>query len=235
VSRRPALLLDAVGTLIRLCEPPARTYERVARSHGIERPRPDLERDLGRALAALRPPRCDDGLLDAMPEREREGWRGVIRTALGDTAADGACFDALWAHYAEPAAWQVQPGALPALLGARRQGLALGVVSNMDARLPALLDALGFPAFDALVLPSNCGHAKPDPRIFEVALERLGSSTRTALYIGDRERDCVEAARAAGVHTLRYDPAAATAADGVLGAWSDLPKAVPQAGLDCGA
>jgi len=232
MSARPALLLDAVGTLIRLREPPVATYHRVAQRHGVARTRADLDRDLGRAMARLRPPRCDDGRLDAMPAREREGWRGVIREALGDAAADGSCFDALWALYAEADAWEVQPGAVAALLAARGNGFALAVVSNMDARLPALLDALGFPAFDALVLPSNCGHAKPDPRIFAVVLDRLACSAAGALYVGDREKDCVEAARAAGLHALRYDRDAAGTSDRVLRAWSELGVAVARSGLD---
>jgi putative hydrolase of the HAD superfamily len=232
VSPRTALLLDAVGTLIRLREPPAATYQRVAEQHGVGRPRADLERDLAHAMGRLRPPRCDDGRLDAMPEREREGWRGVIRAALGDGAADGTCFDALWALYAEPEAWQVQPGAVAALEHARREGVALAIVSNMDARLPALLDALGFPAFDALVLPSNCGFAKPDARIFAVALERLRRPAAGALYVGDREKDCVEAARAAGLRAVRYDAAAPRTTEGVLRAWSDLGVAIPRSGLD---
>ena len=232
MSAPTALLLDAVGTLIRLHEPPAETYLRVARRHGIERPRAELERDLGLALSRLRPPRCDDGRLDAMPAREREGWRGVIRESLGDAAADGPCFAALWEHYAQPVAWEVQPGAGAALAAARADGLQLAIVSNMDARLPALLDALGFPAFDALVVPSNCGHAKPDGRIFAAALARLGRRPSEALYVGDRDKDCVDSACAAGVRGLRYDPSAARTGDGVLRAWSELCSATPRPGLD---
>ena len=42
------------------------------------------------------------------------------------------------------------------------------------------------------------------------------------LYIGDRELDCVDAARAAGLRALRYDPAADDGAPDVLGSWDDL-------------
>ncbi len=82
-----ALLLDAVGTVIRLREPPVRVYARIAESHGIGVDTAQLERRL-RAQLARPPSLALDGLqLSEVPKREREGWRSVVREALGDTAA----------------------------------------------------------------------------------------------------------------------------------------------------
>jgi putative hydrolase of the HAD superfamily len=94
----------------------------------------------------------------------------------------------------------------------------------MDSRLPALLVLLGLDRdFDDVVIPAVCGFAKPDPRIFDFALTRLGIEPGEALYIGDRERDCVEAARAAGLAALRYDPAGSSSDAQVLTDWRLLP------------
>jgi putative hydrolase of the HAD superfamily len=93
----------------------------------------------------------------------------------------------------------------------------------MDARLPGLLAGLGLrQSLDVLVLPSTCGLAKPDPRIFAFALAQLGVSAEAALYVGDRETDCVAAARAAGLHAWRLDPEAPPGTANVLTAWVEF-------------
>ena len=101
-----ALLLDAVGTLIELREPPLEVYLRAAQAHGIAADPRDVGPRLRDALGGLPAPVCE--ALDAEDRRrcEREGWRDVVRKALGDEAADGPCFDALFDGYAEAAAWR---------------------------------------------------------------------------------------------------------------------------------
>ncbi len=220
-ARLSVLLLDAVGTLIRLREPAAAVYVRVAARHGLVRVRPDVER----ALEAVRiaPPPLDGVPLAEIPAHEREGWRAIVRAVLGEAASDGPCFDDLYAAFARPEAWQLIDGARDALRTARALGLRCAVVSNMDSRLPGVLAGLGVAeAIDAIVLPSSCGFAKPDPRIFAFALARLGVPADQALYVGDREIDCVASARSAGVHAWRLDPAAPSDVANVLRGWAEL-------------
>jgi len=220
-TRLEALLLDAAGTVLRLREPAAEVYVRIASRHGIKRAPADVARSL--AVSHIAPPPLAGVPLSEVPAREREGWRSVVREALGDAAADGPCFDAIFAAFARPDAWQLVPGLNEALRAARAHGLRIAVVSNMDARLPGLLNALGLgEALDALLLPSTCGLAKPDPRIFALALSRLGVKAEAALYVGDRELDCVAAARAAGLHAWRLDPGAASGTSNVLSGWPEL-------------
>jgi putative hydrolase of the HAD superfamily len=202
-----ALLLDAVGTLIALREPPALVYTRTARACGL---RVD-EAQVASRLASVRigPPALEGVPLDEIPARERAGWREVVRSALGDAAADGATFERLWAHYATGAAWRLEPDALASLESLRGAGWCAGVVSNMDVRLARVLDDLGVLArIDTLVNPASCGRAKPDPETFHAALRRLGAAAAHSVYVGDRERDCVAAARRAGLRGIVYAPAA---------------------------
>ncbi|MFC4906073.1 HAD family hydrolase [Actinomadura gamaensis] len=51
---------------------------------------------------------------------------------------------------------------------------------------------------DEIVLSCDVGYAKPDPRIFEAALRRLGVAAEDALFIDDAPAN-VEAARALGL------------------------------------
>ena len=50
------------------------------------------------------------------------------------------------------------------------------------------------------------GVEKPDPRIFRIALERLGVAASRALYVGDIRAVDEAGARAAGMHFVLIDP-----------------------------
>ena len=213
-----------MGTVIRLREPPTRVYARVAQFHCIELDPRVLERKLVARLARLAPPPFEGVSLNDIPQREREGWRAVVREVIGDAAADGPYFDHLFALYGAADTWEVVPGVPEMLDRVRAREIRVALVSNMDARVITLLEELKLRSrLNAIVIPSNCGLAKPDPRIFHTALERLQVSSQAGLYIGDRDVDCVDAARAAGLRALRYDPSADSRAQDVLRSWEQLP------------
>jgi putative hydrolase of the HAD superfamily len=204
-----AVLLDAVGTLLRLREPVGETYARLGAAHGVRIAAWRLE-DAFRRVRAATPP-LDFGELSAaeIPGRERQAWRALVRgTFLAADAAQrpgdfDACFEALWRHFASTAAWALRPGAAEALAALRASGRRTAVVSNFDHRLPRILAGLGVAGLlDAVVLPMDAGAAKPDPRPFRLALERLGATPGEAACVGDdRERD-LAAARALGLHAV---------------------------------
>jgi len=113
----------------------------------------------------------------------------------------------LFHRFGTPEAWEVYPDVLPAFEALRARGLRLAVISNWDDRLPGLLDALGLgPYLTAVVYSSDVGTEKPDPAIFEVALERLGLEWPEAvLHVGDSLRHDVEGAQAAGMRAVHLD------------------------------
>jgi putative hydrolase of the HAD superfamily len=133
----------------------------------------------------------------------------VVAEAFGTAAsAPGfeACFGELYAHYATPAAWRVFPDVLPALTALRAEGLRLAVVSNFDGRLPGLLADLGLAALlDTIVYSSRTASAKPDGRIFQEALSRVGVSPAQAMHVGDGEAEDVAGGRAAGLRAVLLD------------------------------
>jgi len=218
-----ALLLDAEGTLMHLAEPAHEVYARHAAAHGFERAAADIARMLPQRIRERGAPLVAGVPLDQIPDLERESWRSVIRDVLGPRAADGACFDSLFAHYGTAEAWRTAQGALAALREARAGGWRIAVVSNMDARLETLLADLGLAELiDAALFPARSGLAKPDTRIFRAALAALGLPDGGGLYVGDRERDCLEGARRAGLQTLRYDPDGDPSDPQILPAWDAL-------------
>jgi HAD superfamily hydrolase (TIGR01509 family) len=60
-------------------------------------------------------------------------------------------------------------------------------------------------AFDVAVISGREGVAKPDRRIFEILVERVGRPPRDLLFVDDSLKN-VEAARAFGLEALHYAP-----------------------------
>jgi putative hydrolase of the HAD superfamily len=204
-----AALFDAAGTLIELREPVGETYARYAREYGVDLPGWRID-DAFRRVFANAPPLVFPGIApDAVTTLERAWWRESVRSTF--LATDGtarfddfdACFDALFEAFSQTDTWRLRPGCLAMLERLRARGIAIGVVSNFDRRLPGLLARLGIaPLVDTVVLPSDAGAAKPDPRIFELALARLGVTAAAAVFVGDSPDDDLRGAEATGLRTV---------------------------------
>jgi putative hydrolase of the HAD superfamily len=87
------------------------------------------------------------------------------------------------------------------------QGVTLGVISNWDDTLDAILERKGLRGFFAVVLASGTlGVAKPSRAIFERALALVGARADEAWHVGDDPNaDAIGASRA-GLHALLLDP-----------------------------
>lgn len=133
----------------------------------------------------------------------------------------------------------VEPSVLRALADLKDRGYHLGLVSNVSL-LPHLmradLDRLGITEYlDGSVFSSEIGVRKPDPRIFQEALARVGAEPAGAVFVGDRLYDDVGGAQAVGMRAVQVrrfrreeDPAAhpdavledVTELAGVLESWN---------------
>ena len=119
--------------------------------------------------------------------------------ALRDTLLDMHQQQHLWATN--------DPRIGGALERLRAAGYRLGVVSNSDGRAASALAACGLLAHFEIVIDSGeVGIEKPDPRIFALALERMGVAPDDAIYVGDLYEVDVVGARAAGLDVVLLDP-----------------------------
>lgn len=98
------------------------------------------------------------------------------------------------------------PDVMPTLHALRQRGLRLAIVSNWDASLQSHCDELGLtPLFDAIVGSQAVGYEKPNPRIFEIALERMQAAPEHVVHIGDIYVSDVVGARRAGITPILLD------------------------------
>jgi putative hydrolase of the HAD superfamily len=99
------------------------------------------------------------------------------------------------------------PGVPEALRALRAAGLGLIAVSNSDGSVESGLAQQGLRGLlDGVVDSHLVGFEKPDPRIFEHALELAGAPRDRVLHVGDLYATDVLGARAAGLHALLLDP-----------------------------
>ena len=208
-GRIQAVIFDAAGTLILLREPVGETYARIALEHGVEVSAGRLDEAFQRVFAAAEPNVHPGEPLWRAERLEREWWHQRVRESF--RAADqmlrfddfDGYFDAVWSHYASAEAWGPAPGAAAALETLAEAGRLIAVLSNFDQRLRGLLRAFDLhEPFDAITTPADAGAAKPDRRIFDVCLKRLGTVRHRSVYVGDRYDEDIEGARAAGIHAI---------------------------------
>jgi len=124
----------------------------------------------------------------------------------------------LWEH--------VEPDVEPALAALRDRGLRLVVVSNANGRLRHLFDRLQLTRwFDHLLDSHEWGVEKPDPRLFQLALEQARAEPSRTVHVGDLYHVDVTGARRAGLRdAVLFDSAGLY--DGV-----DCPRVRSFAGL----
>jgi HAD superfamily hydrolase (TIGR01509 family) len=142
-----------------------------------------------------------------------DGWSMLMQELLVLAGIDREralrALPALKAAHLDFNFWRRVPDGLPEALGrARSLGLRLGVVSNSEGRLAALLERVGLASHFEVVVDSQLeGVQKPGAEIFVRALERMGVSAARAVYAGDIPEVDVLGARAAGISGVLVDPA----------------------------
>lgn len=83
--------------------------------------------------------------------------------------------------------------------------LAVGAISNTNAVHVAWLDAHApeLNEFELVIMSNEVGLRKPDPEIYELAMEILDASPAQILYVDDRAEN-VEAARQLGTNAILH-------------------------------
>jgi putative hydrolase of the HAD superfamily len=203
-----AVFFDAAGTLFRVRGSVGQAYAAVAARHGVTAAAEDIERRF-RSVFRDMPPMCFPGVpTEDLPEHERAWWRQVVRRAFAGFHFGGfeTFFRDLFDYFARGDSWELFPDVRWTLSGLRGCSLRLAIVSNFDSRLIQICEGLDIaPFFDAVVISSQAGCAKPDPKIFAIALERIGAAPAEALHVGDSEALDVKGAEAAGLRGLLID------------------------------
>lgn len=93
------------------------------------------------------------------------------------------------------------------MLDALRGQIPMGLVTDaQSAYARGELHQVGIlDYFDPIIVSGDYGYRKPDPRLFQLAIDALGAPAENILYVGnDMHRD-IYGARQAGMQTLMFD------------------------------
>lgn len=175
-------------------------------------------------------------MVDLYMQRTRSAWSearaslraphmpSILMRTLSELGVD--CSKLSAAEVLRAYDWNVVPGTIvfadvkPILALLRAKGLKLGIVTNAsqpmsmrDAELVShdLIDY--FP--HCRLAAADIGFLKPHPRIFEAALDRMGTAPAETVFVGDNPVADIDGAQAAGMRAVLrltgrtdFDPAA---------------------------
>ena len=209
-----AVLFDAVGTLIHPDPSPTLIYAEAGRRHGSQLT-PDVVAT--RYRAAFRreeeKDRTDGHRTDEARELAR--WQTIVREIFIDSTDVESCFRFLYDHFTRPENWRVEAGAGAVLQALAQRGLILGMVSNFDHRLRAVVAGLPELApLRHLIISSEVGWRKPAAGFFAAACRTVACVPADVLIVGDDPDNDFHGAKAAGHPALLFNPRGPTGAAG---------------------
>jgi len=164
-----------------------RFYDRMADAVGVER---DRFREVW---------------LAGRPSRETGPIADHLRALLGDLEVDGD-IDELIALRRDWTKRSLIPraDALETLAELRRRGHRLGLISVCSQDVPEVWDETPLAgSLDETVFSCEVGISKPDPRIYEIACERLEVEPAECLFVGDGANDELPGAERAGMTAVQ--------------------------------
>ena len=216
-----AVFFDAAGTLFHLPKSVGEHYAAVAREQGIELSPDALDRAF---LRAWRQASFRSAVGGAGDDDDKQWWRelvDLVLTACINVPPDfdrDLFFESAYQHFAQPGVWALYPDVAD-VLRELAERFELGIISNFDRRLYAILEHLRIaPFFDHVFISSQLGADKPDAEIYRRALALSGFLADEAIYVGDDPERDWKGAAAAGLRVFKLDRC--------KNSLRDLPKAL---------
>jgi putative hydrolase of the HAD superfamily len=162
------------------------------------------------------------GILNISPQEMRRYWqKSLYDRSIGVIPDNRTAFRAMMDELGKPVtqaqldqASQVRldytarsltprADALATLRALRAAGLKTALVSDCTSEIPAVWPDTAFEGlFDVTIFSCAVGVKKPDPRIYQLALDRLGTKPEECLYVGDGSSRELSGARAVGLRAI---------------------------------
>jgi putative hydrolase of the HAD superfamily len=203
------IFLDAVGTLFGVKDSVGTAYSTIAHQFGVEADSQALNQAFFQSFKAASPMAFPGANPADIPRQEYEWWEQLAvqtfqRVELWEQFRDfSAFFAALYQYFATADPWFIYPEVARSLSYWRSRNVELGVLSNFDTRLYAVLESLGLKTyFTSITISTEVGAAKPDGAVFKAALAKHQCPPNLAWHVGDSFREDYEGAKAAGLRAI---------------------------------
>lgn len=193
-----AVLLDVLGTLVRM-DPPAPRLREEMRALGVEVAPAAAEAAFAAEIGYYLEHHLEGRDASSLAQL-RNRCAAVLRDALGvpglslPDAREAMLASIRFSAYADAA---------PALAELRARGVRLVAASNWDCSLPDVLERAGLRGLlDGAVSSAEAGAPKPAGPVFAAALGAAGCGPDQAVHAGDSLDNDVAGARAAGLRAV---------------------------------
>jgi putative hydrolase of the HAD superfamily len=200
------LFLDAVGTLFSVKGSVGEVYSQIASEFGVQISSATLNQAFLQSFKAAPRPAFPSAEVQDIPQHEFEWWYAIARETFKITGAlekftdFDTFFSELYIHFGTAEPWFVYPDVIPSLKNWRSQGIELGIISNFDSRIFSVLQALELrDYFDSITISTQVGAAKPEAKIFGIALAKHNCPAEEAWHVGDSKDEDYHGAKAVGM------------------------------------
>ncbi|MHC4118771.1 MAG: HAD family hydrolase [Planctomycetota bacterium] len=130
---------------------------------------------------------------------EHTFWRQIGRM-IGKPVPE---VSSLW-YEAFKSAYVPRPEVFSLVSSLHERGYKTALLSNTELPAAKFFQEQKYEMFDVLVFSCAEGVMKPQRKIYEITLERLGSDAQRTIFTDDRE-DFIAGAKQAGLHTILFE------------------------------
>ncbi len=200
------IFFDAMGTLFGLQESVGDIYRKLAEQFGVKVNSQQLNQAFFKTFKTASPLAFGESDPIQLQRKEYEWWYAIAAksfaqvTSLEKFSDFDLFFQQLYYYFATEKPWFVYPDVLLTLTYLQKQGIELGIISNFDSRLYAILTQLQLNTFfSKITISSNSETAKPDAKIFKLALQKFNCLPHQAWHIGDSLEEDYNGAKTVGI------------------------------------
>ena len=130
---------------------------------------------------------------------EEEFWKNVCC----DLGVSKPNVSSLWIDALKPY-YRPREEMLSMLTILKQNSYRIALLSNTEDPTVKFFHEQGYDMFDVLVFSCEEGIMKPERRIYDLTLERLGSRAECSVFIDDRP-DYIQGAKNVGLHTILFE------------------------------
>jgi putative hydrolase of the HAD superfamily len=200
---KPYLLLDAGGTVV---FPDQDIILNIAHRFGIKLSQKNVYRGYYQVIYQLD---LEAKTFGKFPEPWPDGYAGALFKVLGiHSRQSQQAAAAIHQRHIQHNLWTFTfPWVREALDALADCVSGMSILSNSDGRTKQVFSELGMDHYFDLIFDSeDLGLEKPDPKIFNQAIDRLGLNPEQVIYIGDIYALDVVGANQAGLSAVHIDP-----------------------------
>lgn len=206
-----AVFFDAGDTLLTIPETHVILHQYLSEQN-IRADHRDLELTLHEAIQRFYYEKEIDASATCSPESDRGFWIEIyedvlmrlgLRKTLTAERIHELCHE-MYDIFTDPMHYKLFSDVKEVLELLYKRGMRLGLVSNFALTLRDILEVNEIVHyFDPVIISTEVGLEKPNPAIFQLALERSGLKAEHVLYVGDHEINDIWAPNQVGIDAVR--------------------------------